>query len=224
MTVSGSILEDLEIDKSDFLTDPESFAQRCFDKAEELKAICKEDKSLASYTASVKERAQELQTPPHIQALIQNLFDEVDKLEPAQIYPVIESVRRLIDDLGFTIKDKLSMELTNQSASVMDKRLAHQLYIRLHKMYQHYVETIKCLMPQTKLPIIRALPGNYGAGLSPLSHLYYYFDDAPDDPYMNHRAVIRKLGLVDEVKDIMGLLEYIENNPNCGVTIKEKVL
>jgi hypothetical protein len=59
------------------------------------------------------------------------------------------------------------------------------------------------------------LPGNYGSGTSSLINYVFEVDG---EQYRNHHVVCRKLGI--ELKSLMDLLEYIENN-DTGVIVKE---
>jgi hypothetical protein len=222
--VSGTILEELQIRKENMFKDPDAFSEDCMRAADELKGILKEDKSLSSYKASSKDEAKSLELPQKIKEELDCLYGSIDTFEPSQIYQIIDHMKNYIHDLEYMAENKLAQKLTAESSSIMDKRLAHSLYVKLYKMYGHYLETIKILDPNIKLPTLKSLPGNYGAGPSPLKNYYFYFDDTPeDDPYTFYQTVIRKLGLSDKLHSFMDLMEYIEENPNCGVVVREKV-
>ena len=77
---------------------------------------------------------------------------------------------------------------------------------------------------QASLPDIPTMTGNYGGGLSPLKNYLYVMDNEPGEEYWNWFSVARKLGIYDDMKNYQDFVEYLEANPNCGVTVIEKVL
>ena len=52
--MGNAIFDDLEIDHSDMLSNPEGFAQRVYDAADKLKAICKSDTSTNAFMERYK--------------------------------------------------------------------------------------------------------------------------------------------------------------------------
>ena len=95
-----AILDDLEIDSSDMLSNPRAFADRVVAKSQELRKILKESISVASYTENVREASEKEKVPAHIQKMIDDLYIAVDALPVEQIQPVIVAVRRLAGDFG----------------------------------------------------------------------------------------------------------------------------
>ena len=222
-----AILDDLEIDASDMLSNYPAFASRVIDKSHELKKILTGGISVASFTEDVKEKAKGQKVPVHIQAILNELYNAIDELDdPAEVIPCVEAIRRMVGDVDYIFKDKINREVTMQSASVMDKRVAHQLYISLKKLYDHFVVTIGIIDKNgaARLPEIATLRGNYGGNMEPLKTYLYVFDDEPGEEYWNWYSVARKLGIYEDIKHYQDFVEYLENNPNCGVTVIEKVL
>ena len=132
----------------------------------------------------------------------------------------------MVGETDYILRDKINREVTMMSASVMDKRVAHQLYISLKKIYDHFRVTIGIIDKDmaARFPEIPTMSGNYGGNLEPLKTYLYVFDDDPDETYWNWYSVARKLGIYEDMKHYQDFVEYLDNNPNCGVTVIEKVL
>ena len=222
-----AILEDLEIDSSDMLSDPKAFARRINNKANELRGILRNSVSVATHTEDIKDKAKGTKVPSHIQKMLDDLYSAIDDLDdPADVIPCVDAIRRMVGDTDYIFKDKVSREVTQMSASVMDKRVAHQLYIGLKKLYDHFVVTISIIDKKmaASFPTIPTMSGNYGGNLEPLKTYLYVFDDSPEESYWNWYSVARKLGIYEDTKNYQDFVEYLDNNPNCGITVIEKVL
>ena len=222
-----AIFDDLEIDTSDMLSNPKDFARRCAEKATELRGILRNSVSVATHTEDIKDKAKGTKVPSHIQTMLNDLYSAIDDLDdPADVIPCVDAIRRMVGDVDYIFKDKVSREVTMMSASVMDKRVAHQLYISLKKVYEHFKVTISIIDKNlvARMPDIPTMSGNYGGNLEPLKTYLYVFDDEPGEEYWNWYSVARKLGIYEDTKNYQDFVEYLDNNPNCGITVIEKVL
>lgn len=221
----AAILEDLEIDSSDMLSDPKAFAVRIVDKCYELKAILKGGISIGSHTENMKEIAAEKGTPQVITDKLSELYVLIDSLSTEEAYASIAAIIQFKSDVEYLVKDKIARDVTRESATVMEKKLAHQYYNGLRDLYGNFVSTISILDKNlaAKLPQIPAMPGNFGS-TNPVKTFLYILDDQPGEEYWSPYAIIRKLGMSDKLKTMMDLHEFIESNPNCGVSMHEKVL
>jgi len=219
----AAILEDLEIDASDMLKNPMAFARRIEDKARELREILRGGLTIGSHTENVKESSEKV--PDEIQKKLDELYSMIDELPTEQAYSCIEAIARFKSDVEYLVKDKIERDVVRESASVMDKKLAHMYYVNLRKLYDNFVSTIAILDKKlsTQLPKIPVVTGNFGS-IDSMKRNLYIFDDQPGEEYWSPHSVIRKLGMQDTLKTMMDLNEYIDNNPNCGISVHERML
>ena len=221
----AAITYDLDIDTSDILTDPMSFGIRCADKAREMREEVKGGMNVSSRTADAKEGAKKTKAPDFIIDGLNALYSGLEESSPEEVLATIEAVERFRDDLHDMLRDKIGREVAMSSLSTLDKKVIVEQYKALRDMYANFVSTISILDKNLakRLPTIPAMPGNFGSKSSTPVHLFV-FDNEPGEEYWSPFSVIRKLELTETLHSMMDLLEYIEANPECGVTAHERVL
>ena len=72
--MGNAIFDDLEIDHSDMLSNPEGFASRVYEAADRLKAICKSDTSTNAFMEKYKTEGEKI--PQSLQDIIDNYYDD----------------------------------------------------------------------------------------------------------------------------------------------------
>lgn len=213
--MANAIFEDLEIDFSDMMSDPEAFAQRVYNAADRLKDICKADTSVAAFTERYKKDAKEL--PDIVRQGFNEIYEDVDSIELDYMVEAIKAAKQLVTDLETAFKDRCIREAAKDGTAIGDKRLAHAQYTRLKDDFNLYVKAIGLFSfgKNLDLKTLPNLPGNYGSGTTSFIHYVFEMDG---EQYRNHHLVSRKLGL--ETRTLSDLLEYIEAN-DTGVVVKE---
>jgi len=213
--MSTAIFDDLEIDKSTMLSNPEGFLKAIHEKADELKEVCRKSVTIQSLSSRYDDNRKEV--PLVQQELLDTFYVELDNMTLDYMADAIQKVKRLATDLETAYKDRLIREASQASGTTQDKKLAHIQYSRLREAHEAFIKALPILgrseLVEAKLP---PLPGNYGGGNSTFVH---YVFNIGDDEYRNHYAVCRKLGI--ETRPLMDVIDYIEANPGLGVSVKE---
>ena len=214
--MANVIFEDLEIDFSDMLTNPEGFAERVYEKAEELKAICKADTSVKSFEERYK--AQGTETPSEITDFINNYYDAVDDADLSIMVDAIKKAKKLVTDLETAFRDRCIRQAATEGTNIGNKRVAHAQYTRLKDDFNLFVKSFKMFSFASDIDLkpLPNLPGNYGSGN--VSLIYYVFE-LNGDQYRNHYAVSRKVGI--ESMNLMDTVEYFNAHPELGVKVTE---
>ncbi len=209
----GAIMADLEIDYSDFITNPVDVSKRIVTKAEELAAVCKQDTSVGALTSQMKDAAAKVDTPIHILELLNVLYSEGDEVTIPELVQMIDSTQHLVNDLKTMLRDRVTQEATHDNATVNEKRLAHLQYVRLRKAHDALRDLWKIMDTDTfkQMKIIPALPGNYGGGATTLS-APMFFIKGQEGGYYNWRAVAKVLGFqLTQFKDMQDWIEWCES-------------
>jgi hypothetical protein len=204
--VSNSIYEDLEIDFSDMMKDPEAFKTRVFAKAEELKGILKEDNSIENYLNRLPKLTDRSGVGKFTDEL-DGLYTWADNnLSIQEIMEVAKYLDKLAGQFRYMAKDKAASELAS-NIDRMDKATAHSQYQALRAAFGEWVKAMKVfgLGEYENLP---SMPGNYGQ--STLLIHYIFVEKESGEQYRNPRVVSRKLGR--EPMNLMDAVEFIENN------------
>lgn len=212
-----SIFEDLEIDTTDMLNEPEAFAARVVAKAKELEAILKSDTSVASYEKQVREQAKGQKISEDILPYVNDIYEIGETASLEDLVHLIDLARNLVKDLETAFHSRAVYESTRKTSPIADKRVAHAQHVKLRKAYDGFRQFCK-LFNDYNPPVINGQSGNFGSNLSPLKTYIFEIDG---DEFMNHFPVIRRLGKVDELTSLMDLLEYLEENPDSPVTVRE---
>lgn len=212
---NNAIFEDLEIDFSDMLSNPEGFAERVYSRAEELKAICKADTSTNAYMEKYKDNS--LPAPDSILSSFNQIYEDIDAADLDYMVDAIKQAKKLVSDLETAFRDRCMRQAAKDGLATGDKRVAHAQYTRLKDDFNLYVKSIGMFTfgKEANLRTLPSLPGNYGSGTS---NLINYIFELDGEQYRNHHVVCRKLGI--EVKSLFDLLEYLEEN-ETGVIVKE---
>jgi len=171
--VANAIFEDLMIDFSDMLSDPESFAARVYDAADRLRDICKADTSVQAFTERYRKEAKPL--PDSIVAGFDMVYEDVDSIELDYMVEAIKAAKKLVSDLETAFKDRCIRQAATDGTAIGDKRLAHAQYTRLKDDFNLYVKSIGMFsfMKQVDLKPLPNLPGNYGGGTSSFISVYH---------------------------------------------------
>jgi hypothetical protein len=211
--VSNSIFEDLEIDHSTMMTDPESFCQSVYDKADELVKVLKATNSITSFINTLH-NTDDMQD---WKADLNNIYDEAEQMSVKGIMELAKMIRSLATDLETMAKNKATYQLASQG-NVSDKSLAHLQYTRLREAFNPIVDAFTTLGLYTEASKLAAMQGNYSSPVG-LVHIAFVFagDNKSEDLY-NPIAACRRLGI--EYTTLSNTIAYIENNPACGCTIK----
>ena len=224
MSLTPSIFEDLEIDTSDMQTNPAAFADRCIKAANSLVDILRKDTSIGAYEREIRARAKD-HTPS---AKASEFFEEFDYIlemcenfDLEEVAMAIELSRQLTKNLENMLHSRAIAEATSSDSPLEHKKIAHSQHQKLRTAYEAWAK-FAFLFNGYKAPIMKAQSGNFGNNVSSTTrHVYFVYEDYEG---INHYPVIRRLGLVDEIKDRMGLIEYVNEHPDCGVIMKEYVL
>jgi hypothetical protein len=213
--MGNAIFDDLEIDWSDMMTDPQAFSIRVHEAADKLKDICKADMSVASFTEQHKKNAKEL--PDIIKQGFDEIYEDVDSIDLDYMVNAIAAAKKLVADLEVAFKDRCIREAARDGMAISDKRVAHAQYTRLKDDYNLYVKAIGIFTHGKDLDLktLPNLPGNYGSGTT--SFIHYVFEMGGEQ-YRNHYAVCRKLGI--DTMPLTDFLEYLEQH-ETGVVVKE---
>jgi hypothetical protein len=213
--MANAIFEDLEIDFSDMLSNPEGFAERVYAAADKLKEICKADISVDAFTKRYKDNAKPI--PPMLQEIFNEIYEDVDNIELDYMVEAIVAAKKLVADLETAFRDRCIRQAAKDGTAIGDKRLAHAQYTRLKDDFNLYVKSIGMFSFGKELDLrqLPNLPGNYGSGTS--SFIHYVFE-MNGEQYRNHHLVCRKLGI--DTRPLSDLLEYLEQN-DTGVVVKE---
>jgi hypothetical protein len=215
ITLANAIFEDLEIDFSDMLSNPEGFAQRVYDKAEELRAICKADTSTAAFMERYKDQGETV--PEEILQEFNSLYENIDAVDLSYMVDAIKQAKKLVSDLETAFRDRCMRQAAKEGIAIGNKRVAHAQYTRLKDDFNLYVKSIGMFAfgKTADLKTLPALPGNYGVGSSAFVN---YIFEVDGEQYRNHHVICRKLGI--EVKSLFDLLEYLETH-ETDVIVKE---
>jgi len=216
-------MEDLDISTDSMLRDPDEFAALCIAKAEELKAICKEDTSVNALERKIRSEGEHVKIPTVLSEILMDFYQNADDISAQEIIPCIEELRILLKDMENMFRSKVMTEALNSTSPMANKKIAHIQYTRLREAYNSYRRLAKLLFElDESLPEIESLPGNYGDGPVALDSLAYYLPNEPDVPWYSPYSVAKKLGI--QIKSIKDLLDYLRDHPECGVVVKKVVL
>jgi hypothetical protein len=216
------IYEDLEIDYSMYLKSPMTFAKNVHEKAEELRAILNTNDSVSSYLAGMEKMPQS-EIDQYVKAAKAKL-DEFwywvsDNIPTQALEAVAKECRNLGGMVEYIGRDRAFLALSETVGST-DKSVVHAQYCELRDKFHDFLKAAVALKlidkDEAEKLRLRAMSGNYGS-TEGLIHYTFRFGDE-EDTYRNHRAVGKRLGLSPEAK-LMDVLEWIEANPDCNVTV-----
>jgi len=181
--MANAIFEDLEIDFHDMLSNPAGFAERVYNKADELRAICKADTSTASFIERYKDIGEVV--PQDITDEFNELYENIDKIDLKYMVDAIKQARKLVSDLETAFRDRCVYQAAQEGTAIGNKRVAHAQYTRLKDDFNLYVKSIGMFAfgKAADLKPLPNLPGNYGSGTS--SFVNYVFE-IDGEQYRNH--------------------------------------
>lgn len=213
--MSNIIYDDLEIDHADSMSDIDAFNKRVHAKADELREIMRSSNSVQDFLGNIKPTKIQENVKQAMMAALADVYSSAELAPIEELDEYITFAKKLVGDLE-TLKWWKAGNIVAQTTSILDKRTAHEQYMRLHKAYNAYCEAITTLglgAPEK----LKSMPGNYGAtaGLPQ----YIFFEGDSEEGYRNHFAVAKKLNVT--FKNLMDAVDYVRNNPDCGYTVKE---
>ncbi len=206
------IFDDLEIDYSNMMKDPESFSKAVEEAANELKRILRASNSIENYIRNLPKDQTDLSS-------FQKELDEIWTFAEANLsvgaYPKLsDMLRKMANDIDYLAKSKAANEMANSMGAV-DKQTAHFQYTRLREAYNKYAGAMSTLNI-AELVSLPSMPGNYGPTVGLVHYLFQFEGD--DEVYRNPYAVCKRLGI--EGKTLMDLIEYLSSH-NTTVTVKQ---
>jgi cell fate (sporulation/competence/biofilm development) regulator YmcA (YheA/YmcA/DUF963 family) len=209
--VSNSIFDDLEIDHTTMMTDPQEFCHSVYNKVDELRNIIKASSSIAQYINSLS-NTDDMDS---WKAPLEDLYSDADaNMSVKGIMELAKLLRQMATDMETMAKNKATYQLA-ASNSPTDKSLALIQYTRLRDAFNPIVDaftTLKLYDDATKIP---PMQGNFS---TPVGLIHIVFEFANGEGYMNPIAACKKLGI--EYSTLAETIEYIENNPQSGCTVK----
>ena len=196
------------------MTNPKEFCQSVYDKADELVKVLKSTNSITSYISSLK-NTDDMQD--WVERLDTMYINADDTMSVKGIMELAKLMRVMATDLETMAKNKATFQLAAQG-NVSDKSLAHLQYTRLREAFNPIVDAFTTLGLYDEASKLAAMQGNYSSPVG-LVHIAFVFtgDNKSEDLY-NPIAACRRLGI--EYTTLSNTIAYIENNPQCGATIK----
>jgi hypothetical protein len=220
--MNKSIFEDLEIDHSDMLTAPKEFSQRVMKVVENLVATLESDSSVSKFEEQIKNSAssfeQSASTVGYIKMLREDMYSHCDEAPLEEVAIILENLRLAVKEVENLFHSRSVFEATRSSSPLANKKVALYQHQRLREAWDVY-RNFAQLMLDVNLPNIKAKSGNFGSGLSPLKQYVFTFENG--DAFMNHFAVMRRLGIYKDGATLMDLLEYLEANPDAPVAVTQ---
>lgn len=235
MTISHTLLQDLGIDPENMMRDPEEFARQCQKAAADLEAILKEDHSVTTIAKRVRGNAKNTELPQTLKEQINSLYTSLDEsASPEEILLAIDAVKEFQKDLETLLDAKVTRLSLEQTSEYANKRIAHMRYVQLRKAYNDYSKFIGSLMGMDfNFAEIKALPGNYGDGVSTLDTVAFYLvDDCEFDEetgevskygeeWFSYVWISKKIG--KEFPNITAFYEWLKSEDNTQVLYKRVV-
>jgi hypothetical protein len=230
-----NIFQDLQIDYSNMMSDPQDFHSQCVNAAEKLKDILKADISVEHILKTTLEN--ESPTPEQtakIKHFITLDYEEADEtMSVVEIMEYSAQLKKLAKDLEFLARDKVMLEMSKNDETNIDKSLAFDLYKELRERHNAWVDGMEMLSgfdenintAMTDIEKLPSMPGNYGKGPQTLVHYIFRFGDE-DDVYRIHHSVLRRLEkeghVIDTHMNLMDAVDYLRANPELKVSITER--
>lgn len=228
-----NIFQDLQIDYSNMMTDPQDFHQQCVNEAEKLKDILKADISVEHI---LKTRLENEEVTPElaadIKATISNVYTSADNNYSVNAMVELASqLKQLAKDLEYLARDKIMLEMSATNPSI-DKSLAFDLYKELREKHNSWIDAMQMLagfnnsIDASNLEKLQPMPGNYG---KPVNLIHYIFRvDDEDDIYRTHNAVLHrlvkdgKLSYDQRHMNLMDAVDLFRSTPELNVQVTER--
>lgn len=222
---SNAAFEDLELDVSNMMADPDKFATEVYAKAEELREILKQDHSVNGLLSEYNSKKVPAETS--IVEQINEVYNMAETLPLNMVPSVIETVEQLLRDLKTQFRDRVTYTVAELTGSNANKKTAHAQYTALREKFNLYVRFMDSILGKSNLKLLPALPGNYGMGVSSLKQ-YVWTKIETNESYRNHRVVIGKINAEfgEEIPRDTFLTDFLEMSDKLagwGWTLKEFV-
>ena len=239
-----NIFQDLQIDYSNMMNDPQEFHASCVREAEKLRDILKADISPESVLKDIlSNETPSAREDEYIKAEIEALYKESDDgMSVPALLKFAEQLRRLAKDIEYLARDKVLLRISKDNEGSIDKALAFELYKELRTRHNDWVDGMEMLArfdPDMKGKLedvhkLAALPGNYSRGPQNLAHYIFRIDGDEDIFRMPHGVFyeLRKRGVLPADFDctkpnMMDAVEMFKNdfsseNPVYKVHVTER--
>lgn len=214
------IYEDLEIDYSGYLKEPLTFAKNVEEKAEELRTVLKSDDSVTSWISHLPKVDPILEASFIRQAKtkLDEFYYWVADNAPTQSVPAVAKLlRELAQSVEYIQRDRAFLALS-EKLGTQDKSVVHEQYCSLREKFNEWRKAaiaLKIIQQDDVAPMV-PMSGNYGSTVGLVHYVFRFAEE--EDTYRNHRAVARRLEL-DKESTLMDVIEWIEANPDCNVTV-----
>lgn len=208
------IFDDLGIDYSKMMSDPEDFDTQCLAAAERLREILRADNSVETF---IKTAEDTYKGWGKFDTFLQDLYEISDEEMPVgSLLVFANKLKKLAKEIEYMARDKATYEIANDVT--FDKSVAFDMYKDLRVKHGQWVDAMELLgLYQTnKMP---AMPGNYGRNAA-LSR-WVFIVEGEDIPYRTHDGIIRRLikdGYdLDRGMKLMDLVDFLQANPGLGI-------
>ena len=200
------ILEDLEVDSSDMMSDPKAFIVRIIKKSKELANILDSKSTISEHERMFKEKAYKNEAAKDkAQEIFDSFYATIVEQEPEVLVNLLTMFADLISVANSSVR---SMSMRTSGSAALSKKQINLLYIKLKKTYETYISFMK-LFHANEIgvpPVIPPKKGNFSDGYSSSGVKTFEFTlDGLD--FVNPFVVANKLGLkVDHYMDLPDLI------------------
>jgi len=232
-----NIFQDLQIDYSNMMNDPQDFHSQCVREADKLKDILKADISPDSILKGIVDSTEITPRESKQVSVIINEVYEIadDQMSVVQMLELAAELRKLAKNLEYLARDKVMLQISKDNEGSIDKSLAFDLYKELRERHNDWFSSMELLAgfdPELanrmsdveKLP---ALPGNYSKGPQNLAHYIYRIDD-DEDIFRTHYGVLRELSKlypkldINTTMNLMDAHDFLHAHPEFNVHITQR--
>ena len=200
------ILEDLEVNSEDMMSDPKAFIVRIIKKSKELAAILDSKSTISEHERVFKEKAYKNEAAKDkAQEIFDSFYSVIVEQEPEVLVNLLTMFADLISVANSSVR---SMSMRTSGSAALSKKQINLLYIKLKKTYETYISFMK-LFHSTEIgmpPVIPPKKGNFSSDYSSsgIKTFEYILDGLS---FINPFVVANKLGL--KVSHYMDLSEEI---------------
>lgn len=202
----SQVLEDLQVDASDMMTEPKKFIQRVMLKANELAKQLDAKSTLSDVERAFKEKALKNEDAFNkAEEIFNEFYNKVSELEPEVLVNLLTMIPDLLSMANSSVR---SMSMRTSGTAQLSKKQVNLLYIRLKNLYEAYITFMKFFHPDEigTPPVIVAKKGNF-SDFSSTSGIKVFEFIIDGNSYLNPFSVADKLGI--KVKHYMDLPDAI---------------
>jgi len=234
-----NIFQDLQIDYSNMMNDPQDFHSQCVRESNRLKDILKADISPESILKGIV--ADNDVTPTevtNIQDMVGKVYETADnEMSVVAMLELADQLKKLAKNLEYLARDKVMLQISKaaESTGFIDKSLAFDLYKELRERHNDWYSSMELLAgfdPElanklTTIEKLPALPGNYSKGPQNLAHYIYRIDD-DEDIFRTHYGVLRELNKrnpqlsINTTMNLMDAHDFLHAHPEFNVHITQR--